>query len=152
MKTTNKFNMKAVDINKFFNNPIVKRLERENHIPPKEFNELQKTAIAKAILYIISADGVITEEEQQFFTQLCADLKVDSDIMEKAIALSDDVMFDTLQTVTDEQEAYIMACLNEAANVDNELSEEEGKLINTFATHIQKGEKPKNFYTKILTF
>ena len=144
--------MKAMDINKFFDNSIVKGLERENHILQKEFNELQKTAIAKAILYIISADRVITEEEKQFFTKLCADLKADSDIMEKGIALSDDVMFDTLQTVTDEQEAYIMACLNEAANADNELAEEESKLIDTFATHIQKGEKPKDFYTKILTF
>lgn len=145
--------MKKLDINSIISGLQIEELGKKSVTTlPKDFSDKQKIAIAKAVLYIISADGVITEEEKQFFTQLCADLKADNDIMEKAIALSDDVMFDTLQTVTDEQEAYIMACLNEAANADNELAKEESKLIETFASHIQTGEKPKDFYTKILTF
>ncbi len=119
---------------------------------PKDFSDKQKIAIAKAVLYIISADDAITEEEKQFFTLLCADIKADHDIMQKAIALSDEMMFDTLKTVTDEQEAYILSCLNAAAFADNELAEEESKLIDAFAVHIQTGEKPKDFYSKILTF
>ena len=145
--------MKKQDINSIISGLQIEELGKKSVTTlPKDFSDKQKIAIAKAVLYIISADGVITEEEKQFFTQLCADLKADNDIMGKAIALSDDVMFDTLQTVTDEQEAYIMACLNEAANADNELAKEESKLIETFASHIQTGEKPKDFYTKILTF
>ena len=119
---------------------------------PKDFSYTQRIAIAKAVLYIISADGVITDEEKRFFTQLCADMKTNNDIMEKAVALSDDDMFETLKTVTEEQETYVLSCLNNAANVDNELAEEESKLIEAFAAHIQTGEKPKEFYTKILTF
>lgn len=144
--------MAKIDINKLFDNPIVKGLERKGTIVLKEFREPQKVAVAKAVLYIISADGVITDEEKQFFTQLCVDMKADNGIMEKAIALSDDEMFDALKTVTDEQEAYILSCLNKAANADNDLAEEECKLIDAFVTHIQTGEKPKDFYTKILTF
>lgn len=144
--------MKKIEINKVFDNPIVKGLERKETLAPKLFLESQKIAIAKAVLYIISADGVITEEERQFFTQLCVELKADQDIMEKAISLSDDAMFEALKTVTDEQEAYILSCLNNAAYADNELAEEECKLIDAFATHFQKDDKPKDFYTKILTF
>lgn len=119
---------------------------------PKDFSDIQRVAVAKAVLYVISADGIITDEEKQFFTQLCADLKADKNIMEKAVAMSDDEMFEALKTVTDKQEAYILSCLNDAAYADNELAEEESKLIDAFATHIQTGEKPKEFYTKILTF
>lgn len=145
--------MKKIDINNIITSPQIEELGKKSVTTmPKDFSDKQKIAIAKAVLYIISADGVITEEEKKYFTQLCSDLNADSDIMEKAIALSDEEMFDTLKTVTEEQEAYIMACLNEAANADNELAEEESKLIETFATHIQNGEKSKDFYTKILTF
>lgn len=121
-------------------------------IQPKNFSDNQRVAIAKAVLYVISADGVITEEEKQFFTQLCADLKANNNIMEQAIALSDDAMFDVLKTVNDEQETYILGCLNSAAYADNELASEESKLIDTITSHIEIGKKPKDFYTKILTF
>lgn len=142
-----------IELEKIFESPQIEELGKKTATTlPKDFSDKQKIAVAKAVLYIISADGVITEEEKKFFTQLCADLKADNEIMQKAVALSDEVMFETLQTVTNEQEAYIMACLNEAANADNELAKEESKLIETFATHIQKGEKPNDFYTKILTF
>ena len=144
---------KSIDLEKIFSSPQIEELGKKTITTlPKNFSDNQKIAIAKAVLYIISADGVITEEEKQFFTQLCADLKTDKYIMQKAVALPDDVMFDILQTVTDEQEAYIMACLNDVANADNELATEESKLIETFATNIHNGEKPKDFYTKILTF
>lgn len=142
-----------IDINAIIISPQIEELGKKTITTlPKEFSDNQRIAIAKAVLYIISADGVITDEEKLFFTQLCADIKADSNIMEKAVALSDDAMFDALQTVTDEQEAYILSCLNNAAYADNELAEEESKIMNAFATHIQTGEKPKNFYTKILTF
>lgn len=145
--------MKKIDITSIISSPQIEELGKKTVTTlPKNISDNQKIAIAKAVLYIISADGVITEEEKQFFYQLCVDLKADKYIMQKAIALPDEVMFDILQTVTDEQEAYIMACLNEVANADNELAMEESKLIETFAANIQNGEKPKDFYTKILTF
>lgn len=145
---SNKINLDAI-----ISSPHIQELGKKSiSILPKDFSDNQRIAIAKAVLYVISIDGIITEEEKQFFTQLCVDLDADNDIMAKAVALSDELMFDTLKTVTDEQETYIMACLNEAANADNELAEEENKLIESFATHFQNGENPKDFYIKILTF
>ena len=144
---------KKIDLEKIIASPQIEELGKKTITTlPKDLSDIQRVAVAKAVLYIISADGVITEEEKIFFTQLCADMKADNDIMEKAVALSDDAMFDALKTVTDEQEAYILSCLNNAAYADNELAEEESKLIDAFATHIQTGEKPKEFFTKILTF
>ena len=142
-----------IDINAIIASPQIEELGKKTiNTLPKDFSDNQRVAVAKAVLYIISADGVITEEEKLFFTQLCAEIKADSNIMKKAVALSDDGMFEALKTVTDEQEAYILSCLNNAAYADNELAEEESKLIDVFATHIQTGEKPKDFFTKILTF
>ncbi len=144
---------KKIDLERIFASPQIGELGKKTvTILPKDFSDNQRVAVAKAVLYVISADGVITDEEKQFFTQLCADLKADSSIMEKAVNLSDDAMFEALKTVTDEQEAYILSCLNNAAYADNELAAVESKLIDAFAAHIQTGEKPKDFFTKILTF
>jgi len=142
-----------IDLNAIIASPQIEELGKKTITTlPKDLSDIQRVAVAKAVLYIISADGVITDEEKQFFTQLCADMNADNDIMEKAVALSDDAMFDALKTVTDEQEAYILSCLNNAAYADNELAKEESKLIDAFVDHIQTGEKPKDFYNKILTF
>lgn len=144
---------KKIDLERIFASPQIGELGKKTvTILPKDFSDNQRVAVVKAVLYVISADGVITDEEKQFFTQLCADLKADSSIMEKAVNLSDDAMFEALKTVTDEQEAYILSCLNNAAYADNELAAVESKLIDAFAAHIQTGEKPKDFFTKILTF
>ena len=142
-----------IDLNSIIMSPQIEELGKKTITTlPKDFSDNQRVAVAKAVLYIISADGVITEAEKIYFTQLCTEIKADSSIMEKAVALSDDGMFEALKTVTDEQEAYILSCLNNAAYSDNELAEEESKLIDAFVTHIQTGEKPKEFFTKILTF
>lgn len=144
---------KMIDLEKILESPQIEELGKKIVTTlPKNFSDNQRVAVAKAVLYIISADGVITEEEKHFFTQLCADMKADKSIMEDAIALSDEEMFEVLKTVTNEQEAYILSCLNNAAYADNDFAEEESKLIDAFATHLQTGEKPNDFYTKILTF
>lgn len=144
---------RKINLDKIMSSPQIEELGKNTITTlPKDFSDCQRIALAKAVLYIISADGVITDEERQFFAQLCADMKADNDIMEKAVVLTDEAMFDALKTVTDEQEAYILSCLNNAAYADNELAEEESKLIDDFVTHFQTGEKPKDFYTKILTF
>ncbi len=139
-------------IETFFENPIVRALRGKDFVASKEFSETQKVAVSKAIMYIISADGVVTDSEKNLFFQLCADLNVDGNIMKEAEAMSDDDMFNALKTVSEEQEAYILSYLNNAANSDNELAEEEIKIINTFTLNIKNGEKPKEFYAKILTF
>ena len=140
-----------INLKQILNSPKIEELGKKTAtILPKEFTEPQKVAIAKAVLYIISADGVITEEEKNFFIQLCSDLKTNKNIMEQAIALSDNSMFEVLKTVSCEQEAYIMSCLNDAAYADNNLAIEEKTLLDSFANYL-KG-KENDFYAKILTF
>ena len=72
--------------------------------------------------------------------------------MEKATILSDEKMFETLESFTDEQEAYIIMCLNKAAYADQSLANEEENLIEIFSNYMQSGKKPIAFYNKILTF
>lgn len=141
-----------ITINDIFENPKIKEIKGEDLSLAKDFSEEQKIALIKSVLYIISADNIITEDEKKFFYLLCSELGVTNDIIEKATKLSDEKMFEVLESVTDEQEAYIIMCLNNAAYADNSLAEEEQKLIEMFSEQIQSGKKPIAFYNKILTF
>ncbi|MBR6078244.1 MAG: hypothetical protein IKP63_07825, partial [Paludibacteraceae bacterium] len=86
--------MNKIDINSIISSSKIEKLGKENvTVLIDNFSENQKVAIAKAVLYIISADGVVTDEEKRFFARLCVDLKADSSIMERAVALSDEAMF-----------------------------------------------------------
>lgn len=144
--------MKEIDINSIILSPKIEELRKKVvTTTPDNFSEIQKVAITKAVLYIISSDNVITKEEKQFFIQLCADLNVDNSIIEKSVELPDEDMFNALKSVTDAQEAYILFCLTNSAKADNNLTEEEIKMINVFAKNFQNAEKPKDFYAKILT-
>ena len=145
--------MNKIDINLIFSSSKIEKLGKENATMfVDDFSENQKIAIAKAVLYIISADGVVTDEEKRFFARLCVDLKADNGIMEKSVALSDEAMFESLKSVTEEQENYILSCLNSAAYADNELASEESALLDSFSSNMKKEAKSENFYAKILTF
>lgn len=145
--------MNKIDINLIFSSSKIEKLGKENATMfVDDFSESQKIAIAKAVLYIISADGVVTDEEKRFFARLCVDLKADNGIMEKSVALSDEAMFESLKSVTEEQENYILSCLNSAAYADNELASEESALLDSFSSNMKKEAKSENFYAKILTF
>lgn len=145
--------MNKIDINLIFSSSKIEKLGKENvTVLIDDFSENQKIAIAKAVLYIISADGVVTDEEKRFFARLCVDLKADNGIMEKSVALSDEAMFESLKSVTEEQENYILSCLNSAAYADNELASEESALLDSFSSNMKKEAKSENFYAKILTF
>ncbi|MBP3467257.1 MAG: TerB family tellurite resistance protein [Paludibacteraceae bacterium] len=145
--------MNKIDINSIISSSKIEKLGKENvTVLIDDFSENQKVAIAKAVLYIISADGVVTDEEKRFFARLCVDLKADNGIMERAVALSDEAMFESLKSVTEEQENYILSCLNSAAYADNELASEESALLESFTSNMKKEAKSENFYAKILTF
>lgn len=145
--------MNKIDINSIISSSKIEKLGKENvTVLIDDFSENQKVAIAKAVLYIISADGVVTDEEKRFFARLCVDLKADNGIMEKSVALSDEAMFESLKSVTEEQENYILSCLNSAAYADNELASEESALLDSFSSNMKKEAKSENFYAKILTF
>lgn len=141
-----------VILDEIFENPKINELQLKGLAQTEDFSEEQKTAFIKAVLYVVSADNIITEDEKKFLSQLCFELGVTNDFIMKAEALSDENMFDLLGSTSDEQEAYIIACLNSAAYVDQSLDSKEENLIELFTKHMQSGKRPTEFYNKILTF
>ncbi len=125
----------------------------ESLVISKELQELsimQKKAIIKAVLYVISADGIITNEEKNFFAQLLKGLSANNELLKEAADLEDEEMFKVLQSVN--KEDFLISLLNQAAMVDNNLALEEEKFIATILEYIPQGKKPNDFYNKILTF
>ncbi|WP_315345903.1 hypothetical protein [Segatella salivae] len=125
----------------------------ESLVISKELQELsimQKKAIIKAVLYVISADGIITNEEKNFFAQLLKGLSANNELLKEAADLEDEEMFKVLQSVN--KEDFLISLLNQAAMVDNNLALEEEKFIATILEYIPQGKKPRDFYNKILTF
>ena len=125
----------------------------ESLVISKELQELsimQKKAIIKAVLYVISADGIITNEEKNFFAQLLKGLSANNELLKEAADLEDEEMFKVLQSVN--KEDFLISLLNQAAIVDNNLALEEEKFIATILEYIPQGKKPRDFYNKILTF
>lgn len=116
----------------------------------RDFSVMHKKAIIKAVLYIISADGIITNEEKIFFVQLLKGLNIDHNLLKEAVDLEDEEMFKILQSLN--REDFLIALLNQAAMADNELAEEEKQVIAAFEAYIPQGKKPKEFCNKILTF
>lgn len=141
-----------VILDEIFEKSKINEFRFEDLAQAEVFSEEQKTAFIKAVLYVVSVDNIITEEEKNFLSQLCFKLGVTNDFIMKAEALSDENMFDLLSSTSDEQEAYIIACLNSAANVDQSLDNKEENLIEIFTKHMQSGKRPTEFYNKILTF
>lgn len=142
---------KRLNIEDFFETEEIKRLGEETlEITPQSFSQEQKCAILKAVLYIISADSIITPEENNFYLRLIKELECDEILIKKSIELPDELMFKCLQEVNEKQEGYIVDCLNKAALIDNELAKEEQNLIDLFTQYIPKGQKPKDFYNKLL--
>ena len=125
----------------------------ESLVISKELQELsimQKKAIIKAVLYVISADGMISNEEKNFFAQLLKGLSANNELLKEAADLEDEEMFKVLQSVN--KEDFLISLLNQAAMVDNNLALEEEKFIATILEYIPQGKKPNDFYNKILTF
>ena len=125
----------------------------ESLVISKELQELsimQKKAIIKAVLYVISADGIITNEEKNFFAQLLKGLSANNELLKEAADLEDEEMFKVLQSVN--KEDFLISLLNQAAMVDNNLALEEEKFIATILEYIPQGKKPRDFYNTILTF
>lgn len=145
-------NTEMVILDEIFERSKINEFRFEDLAQAEVFSEEQKTAFIKAVLYVVSVDNIITEEEKIFLSQLCFKLGVTNDFIMKAEALSDENMFDLLSSTSDEQEAYIIACLNSAANVDQSLDNKEENLIEIFTKHMQSGKRPTEFYNKILTF
>ena len=139
---------KKIDFSNFITEDTAEPLVISKEL--QELSIMQKKAIIKAVLYVISADGIITNEEKNFFAQLLKGLSANNELLKEAADLEDEEMFKVLQSVN--KEDFLISLLNQAAMVDNNLALEEEKFIATILEYIPQGKKPNDFYNKILTF
>ena len=110
----------------------------------------QKSAIIKAVIYMLSADNVITPEERDFFVTLTSELGFDKEMIAEAISLTDEDMFSLLHSVDEGQTAYVTSILAKAAYADGELAKEEEELLSSFKDVIITEDRPKDFYYQLL--
>lgn len=117
---------------------------------PKDLSMQQKSAIIKAVIYMLSADNVITPEERDFFVTLTSELGFDKELIAEAISLTDEDMFSLLHSVDEGQTAYVTSILAKAAYADGELAKEEEELLSSFKDVIITEDRPKDFYYQLL--
>ena len=117
---------------------------------PKDSSMQQKSAIIKAVIYMLSADNVITPEERDFFVTLTSELGFDKEMIAEAISLTDEDMFSLLHSVDEGQTAYVTSILAKAAYADGELAKEEEALLSSFKDVIITEDRPKDFYYQLL--
>lgn len=117
---------------------------------PKDLSMQQKSAIIKAVIYMLSADNVITPEERDFFVTLTSELGFDKEMIAEAISLTDEDMFSLLHSVDEGQTAYVTSILAKAAYADGELAKEEEELLSSFKDVIITEDRPKDFYYQLL--
>ncbi len=139
---------KKIDFSNFITEDLAESLVISQEL--QELSIIQKKAIIKAVLYVISADGIITTEEKNFFAQLLKGLSINNELLKEAVDLEDEEMFKVLQSVN--KEDFLISLLNQAAMIDNNLALEEEMFIATIMEYIPQGKKPRDFYNKILTF
>ena len=139
---------KKIDFSNFITEDPAESLVISQEI--QELSIIQKKAIIKAVLYVINADGIITNEEKNFFAQLLKGLSINNELLKEAVDLEDEEMFKVLQSVN--KEDFLISLLNQAAMIDNNLALEEEMFIATIMEYIPQGKKPRDFYNKILTF
>lgn len=117
---------------------------------PKDLSMQQKSAIIKAVIYMLSADNIITSEERDFFVTLTSELGFDKEMIATAISLSDEDMFSLLRSVDEGQTAYVTSILAKAAYADGEFAKEEEELLSSFKEVITTEGRPKDFHYQLL--
>ena len=110
----------------------------------------QKSAIIKAVIYMLSADNIITSEERDFFVTLTSELGFDKEMIATAISLSDEDMFSLLRSVDEGQTAYVTSILAKAAYADGEFAKEEEELLSSLKEVITTEGRPKDFHYQLL--
>ena len=104
---------------------------------PKDLSIQQKSAIIKAVIYMLSADNIITSEERDFFVTLTSELGFDKEMIATAISLSDEDMFSLLRSVDE-------------GHADGEFAKEEEELLSSFKEVITTEGRPKDFHYQLL--
>lgn len=94
-----------------------------------EFNLAEKLGIIKAIDQVIRADDQIYEEEAIFVSQLANVVRFDSKLYKQARDIDLDEAMAILESMPIEKKEALAVMLNEAANADGRVGEDEMKAI-----------------------
>ena len=101
-----------------------------------EFNLAEKLGILKAIDQVIRADDQIYEGEAVFVSQLSKVMHFDHILYRRAREVDLDEAMGILKAMPDEKKEALAVLLNEAANADGRVGEDEMKAIYRIFTRI----------------
>lgn len=101
-----------------------------------EFNLAEKLGILKAIDQVIRADDRIYEGEAIFISQLSTVLHFDADLFKKAREIELDEAMAILKAMPENKKEVLAGMLNEAANADGRVGEDELRAIYRIFTRI----------------
>ena len=101
-----------------------------------EFNLAEKLGILKAIDQVIRADDRIYEGEAMFVSQLANVIRFDHHLYRKAREIDLDEAMAILKSMPNEKKEALAVMLNEAANADGRVGEDEMRAIYRIFTRI----------------
>lgn len=101
-----------------------------------EFNLAEKLGILKAIDQVIRADDKVYEGEAIFVAQLANALNFDALLYKKAREIDWEEAMGILEAMPGEKKEALSVLLNEAANADGRVGEDEMKAIFRIFTRI----------------
>lgn len=82
----------------------------------------EKCALYKAVMKVVNADGIVTEEEKEFLIDLACQLKMDAEMMTVAYDMSQEEMTQNIS-------AEYVALLEKAAEADGHYDSVEKNII-----------------------
>lgn len=94
-----------------------------------EFNKTEKLGVLKAIDQVLRVDDRIYEGESFFIAQLSKVVDFDQKLFEKARGLKLEEAIDALKGMPDYKKEALAVMLNEAANSDGKVADEELRTI-----------------------
>ena len=101
-----------------------------------KYNLAEKLGVLKAIDQVIRADDRIYEGEAIFISQLATVVHFDADLFKKAREIEMDEAMAILKAMTEEKKEALARMLNEAANADGRVGDEELRAIYRIFTRI----------------
>lgn len=101
-----------------------------------EYNLAEKLGILKAIDEVIRADDRIYEGEAIFVSQLANVMHFDADLFKEARGIESEEAMAILRAMPDAKKQALASMLNEAANADGRVGEDELRAIYRIFTRI----------------
>jgi hypothetical protein len=101
-----------------------------------EYNLAEKLGILKAIDQVIRADDLIYEGEAIFISQLSNIMDFDADLFKKARKIEPEEAMAILTAMPENKKLALARLLNEAANADGRVGEDELRAIYRIFTRI----------------